>query len=73
MHYTFVYVPTDFRKSTLYTGYHLKVKLMYKNKHYSIMYCKNINGERSGIVVEHQTPNQEVLGSIPIGGTVLCL
>ena len=30
-------------------------------------------GERSGIVVEYQTPNGEVLGLIPTGGTVLCL
>ena len=28
--------------------------------------------ERSGVVVEHQIPNQAVLGSIPTGGTVLC-
>ena len=26
-----------------------------------------------GVVVERQTPNQEVLGSISTGGTVLCL
>ena len=25
-----------------------------------------------GVVVEHQTPNQEVLDSIPTGGIVLC-
>ena len=28
--------------------------------------------ECDGIVVEHQTTNQEVLGSIPTDGTVLC-
>ena len=32
----------------------------------------NINGECGGIVVEHQTLNKEVLGSIPTSGTVLC-
>ena len=29
-------------------------------------------GKCVGVVVEHGTPNQEVLHSIPIGGTVLC-
>ena len=28
--------------------------------------------ERGGVVVERRTPNREVLGSIPIGVTVLC-
>ena len=28
--------------------------------------------ERGGVVVERQTPNREVLGSIPTSGTVLC-
>ena len=28
--------------------------------------------KRGGVEVEHQTPNREVLGSIPKGGTVLC-
>ena len=27
--------------------------------------------ERGGIVVEHRTPNREVLGLIPTGGTML--
>ena len=31
-----------------------------------------ITGERGGVVVEHRTPNREVLSSILIGGTVLC-
>ena len=29
-------------------------------------------GERVGVVVEHQTRNQEVLGSFPFGCTMLC-
>ena len=29
-------------------------------------------GECCGVVVEHQTPNREALGSIPTSGTVLC-
>ena len=29
-------------------------------------------GERGSLVVEHWTPIQEVMGSIPIGGTMLC-
>ena len=33
----------------------------------------SVLGERGGVVVEHQTPNREVLGSIPTGGTMLCL
>ena len=33
----------------------------------------SIHGERSGIVVEHLTPNREVLGLISTGGTVLCI
>ena len=28
--------------------------------------------DHSGVVVEHRTPNREVLGLIPTGGTVLC-
>ena len=28
--------------------------------------------EGGGVVIEHQTPNQEVLGSIPTGSTMLC-
>ena len=28
--------------------------------------------DRDGIVVEHQTPNREVLGFIPTGSTMLC-
>ena len=30
----------------------------------------NPEGEHSGVVVEHQTLNQEALGSIPTGGTM---
>ena len=29
-------------------------------------------GDCDGVVVEHLTPNREVLGSMPNGGTVLC-
>ena len=29
-------------------------------------------GEPSGVVVEHWTPNREVLGSMSANGTVLC-
>ena len=28
--------------------------------------------EGGGVVVEHQTPNREVLGLTPTGGTMLC-
>ena len=31
----------------------------------------NQYGERGGVLVEHRTSNQEVMGSIPTGGTVL--
>ena len=31
-----------------------------------------INREQGGAVVEHQTLNQVVLGSIPTGATMLC-
>ena len=34
--------------------------------------CKNKDGECCGVVVERQTPNREVLGSIPTGVIVLC-
>ena len=36
-------------------------------------HSKFVQGERSGIVAEHLTQYREVLGSIPTGGTVLCL
>ena len=31
-----------------------------------------LKGEYNGVVVEHQTPNQEVLGFIPTDWIVLC-
>ena len=31
-----------------------------------------VQGERGGVVVEHRSPNREVVDLIPIGGTVLC-
>ena len=33
---------------------------------------KSKTRERGGVVVERQTPNREVLGSIPTGVTMLC-
>ena len=32
----------------------------------------NVLKECGGLVVEHQTPNREVMGSIPTQGIVLC-
>ena len=43
-----------------------------------IAYCSRkgcgftVPGELGGLVVEHQTHNREVLGSIDTGGTMLC-
>ena len=31
-----------------------------------------LRGVCGGVVVDHQTPNQEVLGSISTSGTMLC-
>ena len=38
----------------------------------NLLYFKSFERERGGVAVEHLTPNREVLGSIPTGGTVLC-
>ena len=38
----------------------------------SMFWIKNTKEEHSGIVVEHQTLNREVLGWIPTGSTVFC-
>ena len=35
-------------------------------------FSESMCGEQGGKVVEHQTLNGEVLGSIPMGGTLLC-
>ena len=35
-------------------------------------YAVCIVGECGGVVVEHQTPIREVLGSISTGGTMMC-
>ena len=38
----------------------------------SMFWIKNTKEEHSGIVVEHQTLNREVLSWIPTGSTVFC-
>ena len=37
-----------------------------------VVNTQEVLGEHGGLVVEHQIPNREVLGSIPTDGTVLC-
>ena len=51
------------------TGFNVtcKFKQSYRNAH-----DITVSGDYSGIEAEHQTSNREVLGLIPIGGTVLC-
>ena len=39
---------------------------------YTILEQPTIITKFLNVVVEHQTPNREVLSSIPTGGTVLC-
>ena len=58
-----------------------EITILFINKSGNLCYTKVksnkkrlliIGGECGGVVVEHQTPNQEVLGSIPTGSTMLC-
>ena len=41
-------------------------------KNNNLIHFHHLSAERGGVVVEHWTPNREVQGSIPTGGTMLC-
>ena len=58
---------------TIMTKYIHKLCILNKWPNNIFFYCQFfIIGELCGLVVEPQTPNQEILGVSPTWGTVLC-